>query len=182
MSIEHKNLIYWTILIALALGSVLIRFPKANENFYNADATYHVLLTMKAYDETPISVHKFLPIVSLGQPEDKFIPWGATVPDKFGNYYYTSFSPIGFLVPYLFIKFFHLPFSHNSLYIFNSILYVMCMFLIVKLFIKLFDNIDKQFVIFIVGIAYLFQPEIMHSQGIVYWHQSLFQLIFITNA
>jgi hypothetical protein len=32
---------------------------------------------------------------------------------------------------------------------------------------------------FIVGIAYLFQPEIMHGQGIVYWHQSLFQLIFI---
>jgi len=181
MSNKLKTIIDWSILIALALVSVLVRFPKANENFYNADATYHVLLTMKAYDETPVSVHKFLPIVSLGQPEDKFIPWGATVPDNLGNYYYTSFSPIGFVVPYLFVKLFHLPINPNSLYIFNSILYVLSMFLIVKLFFKLFDNIDKRFIMFIAGIAYLFQLEIMHGQGIVYWHQSLFQIIFISQ-
>ncbi|MBZ5745722.1 hypothetical protein [Clostridium butyricum] len=71
------------ICIILQIVSISIRAPKINnENYKNSDATYHVLLTMKAYDETPYSVHKFLPIVSLGGAMDKEIKWRATIPDK----------------------------------------------------------------------------------------------------
>ena len=82
-----------------------------NINYKNSDATWHTLLTIKAYDETPLSVHKFLPIVSLGVKDDKGISWGATVSDELGNYYYTSFSPAVYVLPFLFIKLFHLPIS-----------------------------------------------------------------------
>ena len=111
--------------LTIALFSSLLRFPKdfQNINFTNADATYHTLLTMQAYDETDASIHHYLPIVTLGKNSDKHIPWGATIPDKYGNYYYTSFSPFGFFLPYLFCKLFSLPIEFTSLYVFNSILY-----------------------------------------------------------
>lgn len=135
---------------------------------------------MKAYDDTPASVHHFLPIVSLGNDEDKNIPWGATVPDKFGNYYYTSFLPAGFVAPYIFVKIFNLPMNATSLYLFNSILYILCFIMVTILFVKLFkDRLNVQFIVLLVAAIYLFQSEILHSQGIVYWHHSLFQLLFL---
>ena len=70
----------------------IIKFRGGEINYLDSDATWHTLLTMQAYDETPISQHKFLPIVSLGGVDNKGISWGATIPDKEGNFYYTSFS------------------------------------------------------------------------------------------
>ena len=70
--------------------------------YHNSDATWHMPLTVTAYDETPISDHLFLPIVTLGEESGKGIPWGATIPDNKGNYYYTSFSPAGYFAAYLF--------------------------------------------------------------------------------
>lgn len=138
---------------------------------------------MEAYDQTPISVHKFVPIVSLGAEEDKGIGWGATVPDSKGNYYYTSFSPAQFVAPYAFIKLFHLPFSVLSLYIFNTLLFFLCWILTVILFLQIFkDRLRKGQIIFFTSLIYLFQTEIMHSQGITYWAQSLFQFLFLCQV
>ena len=133
---------------------------------------------MKCYDETPISIHKFLPIVSLGNEEDKNIPWGSCVPDENGNYYYTSFSPAGFVLPYLFIKVFHLPINIYSLYAFNCILCVSTLILITIIFCKIFSKyINKELIILCTALIYLFQMEIMHSQGVIYWVQSVMQLL-----
>ena len=63
----------------------------------NLEASYHVLLTMKALKASPAESHWFLPIVSLGNKLDKNISWGATVPTRKGDYIYTSFTPPGFL-------------------------------------------------------------------------------------
>jgi hypothetical protein len=169
---------FCVIIIGISIG---LRFPKINEkNYYNEDATHHVLLTITAYDKTPASIHKFLPIVTLGEPEDKNIPWGATIPDAYGNYYYTSFSPAGFLAPYLFFKIFQAPVNEIGLYIFNSILYALCFLVACKLFISLFSEYtNKNFIILTCAMIYLSQPEILHSQGITYWHHSLFQLLFL---
>ena len=165
-SYNLKKYAVYLICIILIFISIFIRIPKSDkQNFNNADATYHVLLTMRAYNETPISVHKFLPIISLGNINDKNITWGSTIPDKYGNYYYTSFSPAGFLMPYLFVKIFHLPINELSLYIFNSFLYVLCFILMSLFFTKLFEKkISKNWIILIVAMIYLFQPEIIHSQ------------------
>ncbi|MBP1173299.1 hypothetical protein JOE49_000551 [Paenibacillus sp. PvR133] len=77
--------------------------PYSNINII--DASYHVLLTIDALKENSIKDHLLLPIVSLGLVEDKYISWGATVSDKKGNYFYTSFPQLGFIVPYLNLKF-----------------------------------------------------------------------------
>lgn len=178
------NILLLAVLIIIISVSIMLRVPKVNdENYYNSDATYHTLLTMTAYDETPFSVHKFLPIVSLGGENNKYIPWGATIPDNKGNYYYTSFSPAGYIVPYFFVKLFHLPINEMSLYIFNSLLSIICCILTIVLFKKIFEERLSLFCIVIfTGLIYLFQLEIMHSQGITYWHQSLFQMLFLLQV
>lgn len=159
------------VLMSLFIGSAILRMPRPlTENWLNSDATYHVLLTFNAYDQTPVSQHKFLPIVSLGEKEDKCIPWGATIPDKEGNYYYTSFAPLGFAVPYLFMKMFALPLNEFGLYVFNSGIFFLCWILCVYLFIIIFKSKKNSlFVAVIVTLIYLFSMETMHSHGVVYW-------------
>ena len=178
------NVIIILVLAILILSQMILKIPKiGEENYRNSNATYHILLTMQAYDENPVSVHKFLPIVSLGDKTDKFISWGATIPDDNGNYYYTWFSPAGYIVPCLFIKLFHLPINEVSLYIFNSLLAIICCILAIVIFRNIFKERLSDFCIIIFTVLlYLFQIEIMHSQGIVYWHQSLFQMTFLLQV
>ena len=116
-SLKLKNRIDYLIVIGVifivSMVSI-VKFRSGEINYLDSNATWHTLLTMKAYDETPISEHKFLPIVSLGGTDNKKIPWGATIPDRNGNYYYTSFSPAAYILPYVFVKVFKLPINEKS--------------------------------------------------------------------
>ena len=84
----------------LFIASAAIRIGNFSEtkSIQNLDASYHVLLTTEAFDQTPWQVHRFLPLVTLGRDSDKHISWAAALPDAQGNYYYTSFGTLGFLV------------------------------------------------------------------------------------
>lgn len=160
----------------------IIKFRGGEINYLDSDATWHTLLTMQAYDETPISQHKFLPIVSLGGVDNKGISWGATIPDKEGNFYYTSFSPAGFVLPYLFIKVFRLPINEKSLYYFNTLLFAISAVLW-AFFLKTIYKSEKwrRHIICIGVLTYIFSPELFHGMGIVYWHQSIMQVMLIAQ-
>lgn len=146
----------------------------------NSDATWHVLLTVECYNQTPIDDHIFLPIVSLGKPSDKWISWGATVPDKKGNYYYTSFSPAGYVAPWAFFKLFNLETKESNLFIFSSVIYCLSSILWVFLLSQIFRNsLNRNIICFIGGLLYISAPEILHSMGIVYWHQTLMQVTLL---
>lgn len=165
---------------ACALVLSLCRDPGGDINYYNSDATWHVLMTMECYDETPASVHHFLPIVTMGEPGDKGIPWGATVPDRQGNYYYTSFSPAEFALPYFFVKLFHLPIAENSLHLFNGLLFLASASLFALLVWEVFRQ--ERYRLFLAGTAaaaYLCAPELLHGMGVVYWAQSVMQLTLL---
>jgi len=166
----------------LAALSIGIRFPNSStpQNYHNSDATWHTLLTMEAFGETPASIHRFLPIVSLGNETDKHIRWGAAIPDEYGNFYYTSFSSAGFVAPYIFTTIFNMQRTEQSLYIFNSLLLILSFLLTARLFMKLFNKyLSNMLIVILAALIYMFQPEIMHSQGIVYWHHSLFQFFLL---
>lgn len=111
------------ITIFLVTAISITKYRSDEVDYLNADATWHTLLTIEAYNEMPVSEHMSLPIVSLGGDENKYISWGATIPDEEGNYYYTSFSPAGYFAPWLFMKVFRLEICEKSLYIFNSVLF-----------------------------------------------------------
>lgn len=165
----------------ILLASIILRYPKDDAVYFDNDAPYHVLLTMQAYDETPASVHKFLPLVSLGNDGDKYIPWGETV-EHDGNYYYTSFSAAPFVLAYFFCKTFSLDFTMQSLYIFSSLIYIICTGLSVLLALKLFkDKLSEPFLILISVFIFGFQTEILNSLGAVYWAQSIFQIVFLAQ-
>ncbi len=173
------------ILILITLFTIFFRQSIHSENsiYQNYDATYHALLTVKALDETPISQHHFLPIVSLGDDADKHIRWGATIPDKYGNYYYTSFPLGGFIFPYAVFKFFNLDVSVDNLFIVSSIillLSVLIIFIFAKDISKYLNPLyDANKPALLVSIIYLFSMETLYSHGYIYWGHSLMQPIFI---
>lgn len=170
------------VLLALYIVACAVKAPRQyEENFHAVNAPWHVLVTAKAMQETPVSVHKFLPIVSLGQPEDKFIQWGDTVMDRHGqgNYYYTSFMPLTFVVAWLFYSLTGLPYSELTLYWFSSGLAILCYLATLRLLLRLFrDKLPPVFVILCSYFIYFYLPEMLHSNGAVYWGQSLYQLFF----
>jgi len=168
--------------IILVIAISAIKYRADEVNYLNADATWHTLLTIEAYNETPISEHLFLPIVSLGEDSDKYIPWGATVPDNKGNYYYTSFSPAGYFAPWFFIKVFHLDVTEKSLYIFNVVLLSISA-VIWMLFIQQIYEGEKYryWLSVLAAVLYILTPEVLHGMGIVYWSQSLMQVTLIAQ-
>ncbi len=176
---------YCQLLIALAaifivVAVSVIRYCPEEVNYRNSDATWHTLLTIEAYNETPARDHLFLPIVSLGEDEDKYIPWGATIPDEDGNYYYTSFSPAGYVVPWLFMKLFQLSVCEESLYLFNSVLFALSAVLWGIFIFWSFGSRKETIWLSVIGIfTYVLTPELLHGMGIVYWHQSLMQVTLL---
>ncbi len=171
---SKKNIyLLYIMTIIIIIFVAIIKYKNYEVNYYNSDATWHTLLTIEAYNETPISKHLFLPIVSLGGNTDKNIPWGDTIPDKDGNYYYTSFSPAGYFLPWLFFKIFNLPISESSIYIISALL-------LVKIITFLYRKNRNVYLIAIVGLlVYISAPEILHGLGITYWHHSIMQVTLL---
>ena len=164
----------------LIIGLAVRTDTKGEIDYRNSDATWHVLLTMQAYSETPVSEHLFLPIVTLGGDNNLNISWGASVPDKMGRYYYTSFSPAGFAAPWIFSRVFHIEDVKKGLLYFNCALFILSALLWeILLLIVYKDSKYKELLALLGGLGYVFAPEIAHNFTLVYWHQSLMQVLLL---
>jgi hypothetical protein len=152
----------------------------------NLEATYHALLTIKALKGSPIENHWLLPTVSLGQSRDKNISWGATVPTKVGDYVYTSFTPPGFLAPYIVFNAFSIEASERNIARFNFILGSLVSLVLYALLIKVLEMSGYSRQIAVAGAVLgttisIFSKEVLQSHGLVYWSHSLYQLILVTG-
>ncbi|TKH46155.1 hypothetical protein C1I60_03235 [Paenibacillus terrae] len=187
--ISKKEYFLFLFLIILIFSiSIFVRTSnlKPYSNITNIDASYHVLLTIDALKENSIKDHLFLPIVSLGPVEDKYISWGATVSDKKGNYFYTSFPQLGFSIPYLFFSLLGLNTTIINLMYFNLIIHFICSIFVAILCFLLISKItnNKKLCLYGVIIAvtvYIFNLESLFSHGVIYWSQSLFQVFWISQ-
>ena len=112
------------LVLLLALATIALRLPtwRDGTGAENLEASYHVVLTMEALDRTPVREHLLLPTVSLGQPQDKYVAWGAAVPNGAGDQIYTSFFPAGFLLPYAALKLAGAGYTLGNLALFNALL------------------------------------------------------------
>lgn len=163
--------------VLLVAALAVIRYPKREVEFRNGDATWHVLLTVEAYNETPIPEHLFLPLVNLGGADNKFVPWGSTAQDVYGNRYYTSFSPAGFFFPWLFMRVFHLPVNVRSLYIFNTVLFAAAAVVWIFFLLQVYAGQRERYWLAALGLViFVMVPELLHGMGFVYWNQSLLQV------
>ncbi len=190
----NKTFIYLLMTMILVLSVTILQTFKYssfssinNITMQNIDASYHVLLTDTAYERTPIKTHLFLPLISLGNEIDKGIPWGEAIHDrKRSNYYYSSFSSLGFLAPYLFFKIINVQPDLIHLIYFNIGIATLCTFLMIILCAEIhrtfFPKTELKLIpLFLAAATYLFSLESLYSHGIIYWHQSLYQPILITQ-
>ncbi|SET56812.1 hypothetical protein [Thorsellia anophelis] len=176
------------IILILFSISLLIRINHFNNvtGSQNLEATYHALLTIRAIDENPLENHWFLPTVSLSSALDKNISWGATVPTKTGDYIYTSFTPPGFIVPYLFFKSFNVAISEKNIALFNVMISILVSIILYLLLIEILQNTGYSGRVSMLGaifgtIVSIFSREVLQSHGLVYWPHSLFQLLFVSS-
>lgn len=149
------------------------------------EGSYHILLTMYAWRENPISDHLFTPTVTLGRPNDAGIPWGATVPTASGDYVYTSFPPLGFLAPYAFFLITSLEPTVSTLALFNFLLQTVSCVVLYALLMALLapEEADKPSarLAALAGVSVqVLSHEALISFGLVYWSHELFQPILIT--
>ena len=176
---KHPFITIFIAAFLLVLFVATMNYRTYGVDYLNSETTYHVLLTMHCYDVVPFNIHKFLPIVSVDG--NKFVPWGATIPDQYGNFYHTSFSAAGHFIPYVFIKFIHLFINADSaflLYIFNTLCFILSAYLWGTVIYLCFTK-HKLYLAFLGNLIYIFSPENIHSMGYVYWHQSIFQVTFL---
>lgn len=67
-----------------------------------------------------------------------------------------------------------------NLYFFNSFCGLISCILTIMFFIKVYKGrLSSRIIIIFSTIIYLFQTEVIHSQGIAYWHQSIYQVLIL---
>jgi len=152
----------------------------------NIAATYHVLLTVKALDQSPASDHYFLPTTSLGGAENKGVPWGVTVPTPRGDYIYTSFYTPAFVAPYIWFKLLDQKATTTTLAYFSFVLNSLTSLLIFALCYRLLTTAGTTPKLSATGslialLITLFSREALMSGGLIYWAQSLYQPILVAS-
>ena len=170
---------------AIALGLRLNLFATEN-GASGLEASYHVLWTMTAMRESPITSYWLLPTVTLHPNLADPIPWGATVATKAGSYVYTSFPPLGFLIPRLFFSITKIPMSIFTLSVFNTLLGLLAALGLACVVTDIIEyqrrshatamvgNAGRDWPIFaITAISFLFLNESLQSFGIVFWPHSI---------
>ncbi|WP_431276293.1 hypothetical protein ACQ858_08570 [Variovorax ureilyticus] len=150
----------------------------------NLEASYHTLLTITALHEVPVARSHLLPIVNFGGPKDINIPWGATVRTPNGDFVYTSFPPLAFLVPAALFQALNVEPSLGTLASFNAGLGLISAFLLFAILVRIltFDGHTKGVAVFasVAGASLLLlSKEGLHSFGPVYWAQQLAQLFLL---
>ncbi len=173
-------------IVVLWILSVLLRLQTYDprENVQDLDATYHVLLTVQALREAPPSVHHYLPIVNLARSPQQNLNFGSTVPDARGNRFYTSFGSIGFLVPYAVLGAFHADANPQNLMAMNFAIHLLATLLLALLVYEALgaSAISPELrgtATLLTACTYLFSIETLFSHGLIYWHHSLFQPVWM---
>lgn len=176
------------LMILMVLTAYRLRLPEIEKisGAQNMEATYHVLLTATALDESPLASHWLLPTVSLGRAADKNIPWGATIPTRTGDYVYTSFTPAGFIAPYLWFKALGQAPSAANLAIFNVLLGAVTAYGLFLLLLSLLQfrgyapRVAAGAALLGAAIG-IFSREALLSHGVIYWSHCLYQPILVLS-
>ncbi|MGH6932717.1 MAG: hypothetical protein ACREEE_09845, partial [Dongiaceae bacterium] len=164
----------------------VIQYRPLFSDLDNEDATAHVLVTIAALGETPPSTTHLLPIVTYGAETDKFIqsiPWSSGM-DEYGNEFYVSFPPLGFLAPYATLKLVGVAATPTAIRIFALALQLLAaalMYLLIKRMLdcQRMDETAANVTAVITATIYICLPESLKSHTLSYWHHLLLQPLWI---
>ncbi len=181
-------LILFTFCMTLALRMDMF-FQRSGAQ--GVEATYHLLWTGIALNASDPAAHLYLPTVTLAPTPGNPISWGATVPTPGGAYVYTSFPPLGFLLPATTLSAIGSNGSFIKLTLLNSLVGLVAALLMGGLARATVLSIgqfrekserDGWAVFALNAIVYLFLRESLVSHGAVVWPHSLSQLCLITGC
>jgi hypothetical protein len=184
--VRFRRFLLPILLLFVASAAMRLSWRDDRSVVANIEASYHVLLTVEAMDQTPIAEHRFLPIVTLGRPLDRDVAFGASVRGPNGVYYYTSFPPLGFVAPWAFFHLTHLTPTIPHLMWFNFAIHLVATLLLALLVSEAIaalrvDRATQWWLVLLAAGSYLFTFEALYSHGIVYWHHSLFQVVWLAQ-
>ncbi|MGY1604373.1 hypothetical protein [Geodermatophilus sp. SYSU D00815] len=174
------------LIVALQLVVTVLRVVQVRGGYgaRNLEASYHALLTAESLLRTPLSRTWGLPIVTLGEDNDKWISWGATVATSHGDYVYTSFPPAGFWLPTLAAAVRGGELGMAGLVLLNGVLAAVTGVLLYVLVQRAVVRMDRSVWLargagVAAAVVYLFSAEALQSHGTVYWPHSMLQPLLV---
>lgn len=186
--IAKPSLLAFVMVIMAYTISLLVRFDTFTQQTgaQGLEASYHVLWTAETLERSSPKAHFFLPTVTLNPELGHVISWGRTVPTKAGSRIYTSFPPLGFLIPYGIGLLLPEGLSFTKLAIINSLIGLATAIVTGFLARAVFQTVSSErhnasiwAVFAMTACCYLFLREALVSHGAVYWPHSLSQLVFV---
>jgi len=173
------------LLVSIFVVTVVVRLPVLNKPLSHPrewlSAT--VLRHLQIWHAEGIASAHFAPIMTYAGAANKNIPNQASaLVDLGGNYYYISFPPLAYYVPYVLFETLRIYPDVFPLQVFNLLLHFVSG-IFVYLAIKTLLNSEHQTSIpAIIGfVAYIFSPQTLWLQANVYMSDIFVQVIFTTS-
>ena len=177
-----KPLIYITFLLFAI--SILIRIPNIDRplSVRYEWVTAHTLITLGIWMEEGIVEHNFNPIYTFPNPNDHHIKCPISgVSDTGGNYYYVSYPPFSFILPFLTFKLAQASITPLNLQIFNLFIHLICSVLIFLIIQRLYKDKNGDYAALAGASVYIFSTTNLWYHSNVYFADILVQLFFLST-
>ncbi len=164
------------ILLATILVSIAIRIPNLNRPLskHHEFVTVHVLRVMQIWNEGGIARYHFAPVMNYAGTTNKFINnQSMGYSDINGDYYYLSYPPFTFILPYIIFNAFHIPISALSLEWFNIIIHIVSAILLYGIVLRLAQNEKNELIATLATVFFLLNPCSLWFCGNVYFADML---------
>lgn len=139
----------------------------------NTEVFNHVLYVMTVYRDNPVSQHFFAPYIG-SSPNFIQSRFNADL------FVYPSFSPILFIVPYLFLTITHIGLSYMGLQIFSLFIHLICIFLVYYLVMAFLPKNKYNMLIGLLSASvYAFATNTLQSHMDVWWAHQLLQPFYL---
>lgn len=174
------------VVLAIYACTVFFRLDafQVEQGTSNLEATYHAIWTIQALQSSPPSAHWYLPSVTLMPFPGNPIHWGSTIPTTGGSYVYTSFPPLGFLVPMWLLGGLNIKVSFLSLTLLNTVFGLIAALGLGLLVREVISHQVPQLSkasswrwFTLAASLYLLLNESLKSHGLVYWPHSISQAV-----
>ncbi len=182
--ITKKNSCWFFVFVGIFLLSVLVRLPFINRplSHHHEWLTSTVLRHLDIWSMDGLVADHFSPPTTYPGGANYFINnQGNDLCTASGQYYYISYPPFAFLLPYAVMRVLHLSASVLFLQVFNLGLHLVNLGLIFLLIRRLISGSQRS-VLALVGVAvYAFSPATLWFHSNVYMADMLVQTFFIST-
>ncbi len=179
--VRKKMLVVTALMLIFGL-SVMVRLPMLGKplshprEWLNATVLRH----LQIWHEMGIARAHFAPIMTYPGRADKNISNAASEHmDSQGNYYYTSYPPLAYYVPYFIFEALHVYPSVLPLRIFNLLLHFISGLFVYLALAVLLDCENEICIPAVLGfVVYIFSPQSLWLQSTVYMSDIFVQVLF----